>query len=266
MASVNNATGVYATLGYNFSDPNGDVVNLSANAIGHLTAQPAFISSWQAQDIASGSIGGYFQNPVSNYITTISTTASTISANIAAANCATLANVATICNTVVATCSSFTAHTNRLSGVTPFTGTDSTNPYYTTAVSYGKTALYITNQTDGITNTSPILGSFGSIFIGPQINNQSNTIYPYIALVGGSMTGNTTSLTTAQINQIISDMSNTNNLMANQQSADITFYGNLQTFTNNYNSVRQFSSLGETQTYLLNNFIGTPKLVTRLNS
>ena len=31
-----------------------------------------------------------------------------------------------------------------------------------------------------------------------------------------------------EINQIISDMSNTNNLLANQQSADVTFYGNLQ--------------------------------------
>ena len=32
MASVNNATGVYATLGYSFNDPNGDIEILSTDA------------------------------------------------------------------------------------------------------------------------------------------------------------------------------------------------------------------------------------------
>ena len=52
MALVNNASGVYSTLGYNFSDPNGYVLNLSANSVAHLNAMPAFIESWQAEDIA----------------------------------------------------------------------------------------------------------------------------------------------------------------------------------------------------------------------
>jgi hypothetical protein len=266
MAKVNNATGVYATLGYNFSDPNGYVKPLSANAVSHLDAQPAFISTWQAQDIANNAVSGYFQNPVVTYVNTILTTANTIAANIAISNCANLTSAQTACITLAATAVAFNAHTNRLSGVTAFTGQDLTNPYYTTAVSYGKTALYITNQTDSITNTSPIMGNFGSILIGPQISNQSNTIYPYIALIANSFTGNITSLTVTQINQIVSDLSNTNTLLSSQQSKDVTFYSNLQTFTNSYNTLRQFSSMGDTQTYLCNNFIGTPKLVTRINS
>jgi hypothetical protein len=60
MATVNNATGVYATLGYNFSDPNGDILNLSANTVAHLNSVPAFIESWQAQDIANASVNGYW--------------------------------------------------------------------------------------------------------------------------------------------------------------------------------------------------------------
>jgi hypothetical protein len=271
MSTVNNATGVYATLGYSFSDPNGYVEPLSANAVNHLEKQPAFIQTWQAQDIANNAVGGYFQNPVLTYVNTILTTANTIAANIAVSNCAALATAQTACRTLSATSVAFNAHTNRLSGITPFNGEDVTNPYYETAISYGKTALYITNQTDNITNTSPILGSFGSILIGPQISNQSNTIYPYIALIANSISGDpevgqNTSLTVAQINQIVSDISNTNTLLSSQRSADVAFYGNLKTFSDKYNTVRQFSSLGETQTYLFNNFIGTNKLITRINS
>jgi hypothetical protein len=273
MSTVNNATGVFATLGYNFSDPNGYVDPLSSDAIDYLEKQPAFIKTWQAQDIANNAVSGYFQNPVLTYVNTILTTANTIAANLAVANCSALVSAQTACITLSATAVAFNAHTNRLSAITPFNGEDVTNPYYETAISFGKTALYITNQTDNITNTSPILGSFGSILIGPQISNQSNTIYPYIALIANSITGNSqssvggnTSLTATQINQIVSDISNTNTLLSSQRSADVAFYGNLKTFSDKYNTVRQFSSMGETQTYLCNNFIGTDKLITRINS
>ena len=73
MAMVNNATGVYTTLGYSFNDPNGDIQVLSANTQAHLNTMPAFITSWQAQDIASNSVGGYFQNPVATPVNNIIT-------------------------------------------------------------------------------------------------------------------------------------------------------------------------------------------------
>jgi hypothetical protein len=43
------------------------------------------------------------------------------------------------------------------------------------------------------------------------------------------------------------------------------FFNNLKSFTDKYNEVRQFSNLGESQTYLIENFIGSPKLLARLN-
>ena len=46
MALVNNATGVYATLGYNFSDPNGAVQTLSASTQAHLNTIPAMAVSY----------------------------------------------------------------------------------------------------------------------------------------------------------------------------------------------------------------------------
>jgi len=73
MALVNNASGVYTTLGYNFSDPNGAVQNFSANTQSVMNQLPPIIQAWQAQDIANNTVGGYFQNPVATSVNNIIT-------------------------------------------------------------------------------------------------------------------------------------------------------------------------------------------------
>lgn len=266
MALVNNATGVYATLGYNFSDPNNDVIELSANTISHLNSMPAFIDSWQAQDIANNVVGGYYQNPVATNTSIIITNAQSmiVLANTGASqNIANCDLIQTAANNLALTAQSFLDHTNRISGVTPFIGQDVVNPYYDTAIGLGKTALYITNQTDNITNTSPILGSFTSLLIGLEVGSANTTIANDLIILTTGVTAN--NLTDAQISQILLDISNTSVLLSNRQAADVAYYGNLRTFVDNYNSVKKFSNMGETETYLINNFVGTPKLLTRLN-
>lgn len=267
MAAVNNATGVYATLGYNFDDPNDDVINLSANTIAHLNSMPAFIEPWQAQDIANNNVGGYYQNPVSanvNSIITISQNMITVANTGASQNIANCELIVTAANGLYNNASSFLAHTNRISGVTPFIGQDVVNPYYDTAMGLGKTALYITNQTDNITNTSPILGSFTSILIGPQIDSANTALANSYIVLDTGVTANT--LTEAQISSILSTISNTNTLLVTRQTADVTYYGNLRTFVENYNTVKKFQNMGETETYLVNNFVGTDKIKERINS
>jgi len=266
MATVNNASGVYATLGYNFSDPNQDIEILSANTQAHLNSMPAFIESWQAQDVANNAVNGYFQNPVNSYVNTIITISTDMIVAAELANSQGITEALAIipaANSLYTNAQSFLAHTNRLSGVTPFVGQDDVNPYYESAMSAGKTALYITNQTDGIINNSPILGSFTSILVGPQIYDNANTLSADLVILNNGVTAN--SLSNTVITQIISDVGNTNTYLTTRQNADITYYGNLRTFQNNYNSVKQFSNMGETQTYLLNNFIGTAKLLSRIN-
>jgi hypothetical protein len=267
MALVNNATGVYATLGYNFSDPNGDVLNLSANTVAHLNSMPAFIDTWQAQDIANNAVGGYYQNPVASNtssIITISQTMITVANTGASQNIANCDLIITAANGLYNNASSFLAHTDRISGVTPFVGQDVVNPYYDTAMGLGKTALYITNQTDSITNTSPILGSFTSILIGPQVDSANVTLANNLVTLTNGVTAN--NLTETQISQILSDISNTNTLLITRQNADVTYYTNLRSFVDKYNSVKKFSNMGETETYLVNNFVGTDKIKERINS
>jgi hypothetical protein len=265
MALVNNATGVYATLGYNFNDPNDVVLTLSANTIAHLNSMPAFIDSWQAQDIANNTVGGYYQNPVNSNtssIITISQNMKTV-ANTGTSNIANCGLIVTAANGLYNTATSFLAHTNRISGVTPFVGQDVENPYYDTAMGLGKTALYITNQTDNITNTSPILGSFTSILIGPQVGSANVTLANNLVTLTNGVTAN--NLTESQITQILANISSANTLLFSQQAADVTYYTNLRAFVDNYNAVKKFTNMGETETYLVNNFVGTDKIKSRIN-
>ena len=280
MALVNNATGVYATLGYNFDDPNGDVVQLSANTVEHLNSMPAFIESWQAQDIADNTVGGYYQNPVAANTNIIITSANSIVSIYDSANgIIGLETIYTEANTLQLTATNFLEHTNRISGVTPFVGQDVENPYYDTAMGIGKTALYITNQTDNIMNTSPILGSFTSILIGPQVGQSASQIQNYVILIqnslnteeiidegGNTITTTTSNLTPSQISDIETGLLNTNALLYDRQTGDVTYYTNLRAFVDKYNTTKKFSNMGETETYLVNNFVGTDKIKERINS
>jgi hypothetical protein len=277
MASVNNATGVYATLGYNFDDPNGDILQLSANTVAHLNSMPAFIESWQAKDIADNTVGGYYQNPVAANTNSIITFAGNII--VEANGVANLETIFTEANTLQLTATNFLEHTDRISGVTPFIGQDVENPYYDTAMGIGKTALYITNQTDNITNTSPILGSFTSILIGPQVGQSASQIQNYVILIqnslnteeiidegGNTITTTTSNLTPSQISDIETGLLNTNALLYDRQTGDVTYYTNLRAFVDKYNTTKKFTNMGETETYLVNNFVGTDKIKERINS
>jgi hypothetical protein len=269
MTTVANSTGVFATLQYSFDDPNGAVQTFSANTQAHLNTMPAFIESWQAQDIANNDVGGYFQNPVNAYVNTIITYSTAIRANANAAIAANsvisgLDNIVNVANSLATTANAFLAHTNRISGVTPYTGQDDTIPYYDTAMGLGKSAIYVMNQTDGIINSAPIMGSFTSVLVGPQVYANANTITidsTTLATVIAANTANASAIT-----QIQTDLTNINSHLSGRQTNDYTFYTNLKSFMDKYNQVKKFSNMGETQSFLVENYIGSNKLLTRLNA
>jgi hypothetical protein len=269
MTTVANSTGVFATLQYSFDDPNGAVQTFSANTQAHLNTMPAFIESWQAQDIANNDVGGYFQNPVNTYVNTIITYSTSIRANANAAIAANsvisgLDNILNVANSLATTANAFLAHTNRISGVTPYTGQDDTIPYYDTAMGLGKSAIYVMNQTDGIINSAPIMGSFTSILVGPQVYANANTITVDSTTLATVIAANTANA--SAITQIQTDLTNINSHLSGRQTNDYTFYTNLKSFVDKYNQVKKFSNMGESQTFLVENYIGSNKLLTRLNA
>jgi len=69
---------LFQNLGYNYSDPNGDITEFSANTVEHMDSMPPLIQDWQTEDIATSNVGGYLQNPLGSVSTSIAVSANAI--------------------------------------------------------------------------------------------------------------------------------------------------------------------------------------------
>lgn len=276
MTAVANAAGVFHSFGYSFDDPNGHIQELSQDTIEHLDAMPPFITDWQAQDIANKDFDGYYQNPMQSITMLIYQNANAISELANTGNG--VLNLVTVRNSATqlrSNAQEFLSHTSRLSGLTPYVGTDNINPYLDMAMSFGRTAMYITQQTDGITNNAPIMGSFTSLMIEPQLIANNNTLLTYKNQIQGSINVSfdivlqenvhNSNLTNQQITTINTHINNLNNYMQTRRIADIDFYNNVKYFIEGYNKTKKLNNMGETEKYLIMNLIGTEKAKTRIS-
>ena len=292
MTTIANSAGVFARLGYNFDDPNETIQNLSAETQAQLNAVPALIESWAGNDLATSNVGSYYKNPVSTNVQTISTSVNSIVSIVSAANglqgsTGTITTLfANIANTILAgTCQSYILHTDRLSGLRNFdddvganTSAIYTSPYKDPAIGYGKSLMFITNQTDGIINTAPILGSFTSLFVGPQINANSSIISTYYNIINNSITVtqdtsgaysntvHTSNLSLSVVTTIDQQLANTNIFLGTRENHDKNYYANLKAVSEDYQELRKLQKLGESEDKLVQDFIGTDKLLSRLNA
>jgi hypothetical protein len=289
MTTIANSAGVFARLGYNFDDPNETIQVFSDETKAQLNAVPALLDSWAGKDLATSNVSGYYKNPVATDVQTISNSANSIVSLVTAANgllglTGTITTLfANIANTNLATvCQSYKLHTDRLSGVRNFdddvganTSAIYTSPYKDPAIGYGKSAMYIVNQTDGIVNTAPILGSFTSLFVGPQINANSSIISTYYNIInnsitittdGGGNTIHTSNLSQTVVTTIDNQMANTTIFLANRENHDKNYYANLKVVSEDYQELRKLQNLGESESTLIEDFIGTDKLLSRLNA
>jgi len=276
---------LFQKLGYNYSDPHGDVTEFSANTKEHLDSVPSLIDDWQTQDISDSNVGSYNQNPLSTISTTIAVTSnlimniqSTIEIydNIGVSTI--MANVANAANNLISTMNAFKDHTDRVSGVASYSDyiTEAnqtialTKPFKDTIKGYAKTLMYIIYQTDGISNTSIMNGSLTSLFTGPEANTYSNTLTTYKTTVNSSIYFSSpnvkSTLTATQANTINTGINEMITFFDTRRTHDENFFNNMRTMVTDYKSVRQFSNMGESETTLVNDYTGTSKLLTRLNS
>jgi hypothetical protein len=272
---------VYARLGFNYSDPAtaSTVSNYSSNVANQMSIMPPLLSDWQIQDLSNSNVNGYFVNPVANVTIQIKTAANTllqlsinlsssISSDCNTALSATFANANTIYTT---TANSYLYITNRQSNVVP-PGTDTTTPHYTTCVNTGKVLSYILNQTDGIQNNSVIMGNFTSVTLGNTLNSLYSSLSNQIIQLQNSITSHptmngtyyTTNLSLSSCQTLQNTVVQLQNLMYTYPIQDTQFYANSQIVLSDYSTLSQFSKLGQTENYLLNNYIGTPKLISRI--
>jgi hypothetical protein len=275
---------LFSKLGYNYSDPHGDVTSFSDDTIAHLDSLPSIIEDWQSQDIADNNVGSYNQNPLGTISTSIAVSANAIRnvastievfTNMGVSNV--MANIANSSNNLITTANNFKDHTDRVSGVTSYSdyitedgsAIASTKPFKDTIKGYSKLLMYVIYQTDGISNTSIMYGAQTSLFTGPEMNVYYSALSTYANIISSSIsyTPNVTSnLTSTQANTIYAMIANTASFIDTRRTHDETFFTNMKTMVSDYQKTRQFSNMGESETDLVNNYTGSSKILTRINS
>jgi hypothetical protein len=269
---------IYARLGFNSADPltQSTSEDLSANVQVQLSFLPPLLTPWQIQDVATSNTSGYFSNPVANIISYITSSSHQLMNSIIGVSGTTpnitsvLSNTSIVANTIVTTtCPGFLYHTNRISNtVGPDTNTNEV--HYQTAMGIGKTMVYIVSQSDGIKNNSPIMGNFTALYTNDTLTQQKITLDGWITTLNNSITlvgsppEKQTSLTLPQVQEMYNVVSTLNSTMVNYRAQDNAFFLNSRAVLDDFNVVRQFTGMGQTETDLVMNYIGSDKIKQRL--
>lgn len=273
---------VYNRLNLNFNTAlfgNAAILSTSAaNTINLISSTTPPLANWQITDLNAGTISNsnYLQNPTTNNAQAMLVSTASIALNsLACANTnALFYDVFNKCQNLIIVLNQFQSHTDNISGVT--TVTDQNYPSYDSASGAGQmNMMNLPKVNEPQTNTSVILGSFTSLFIPDilqantiQLSTYQNQLANSIA-IGTDPNGNTTytsNLTTNQIANISSYVYSTANTLFARYTNDWTFYRNSVQVMRDVGTIGKFSNMGGTNTYLVNNIIGTPSFKSKLNS
>jgi uncharacterized membrane protein len=283
------ADSIYALLNFPSDDPvlSNNTMEMADDVKLQMNLAPNLVNSWQQEDIANDDTGDYFINPcqlgndTTNAAATLVLTAG--DGNNMSGNTSEITNLLYTAwhqsNTLLhLTVPAFEYHTQRMSNMQSM-GSDMTNPHYELSTGYGKVLTFITNKTDGIQNNSVMLGSFGSILAANAISANANTFLTiaqnYANTInvtttddglGGTITTYSSYISLANA-QILADTANSiHTMMTTYRTQDTEFFTNSKAVMESYSKVSGFSRLGQTETDLIMNHIGSDKLKTRLSS
>jgi hypothetical protein len=274
---------VYERLNFSFDTTKfGDSINLSENTKNYLNTAPVKLETWQKNDLANGSIvkTDFFKNPMINVTTRLSDNVNAMNSIVQTID--TFDNgsgtaLKTNLTNLVIEIRNYLSHTSNISGVTEAKAnvSETSNvishfPDYNKAVNAGEQILMLTSATDGVANTVPLMGNFTSLFISDDITANANNIISDLVLVQNSVrtetTGGETPVTTILsnlssnlISSITSNVASANTLLSTRRLHDWNFYRNSLNILDDYNKLNSLGRVGNTQKYLINNFVGTDK-------
>jgi hypothetical protein len=259
---------IFGRLGYDAANTANLVTPFSANVAYTMNVMPSLLSTWQTEDAANNDVGGYFQNPVGTVNQQIWSVANSI---ITVTNISSVGNLSSVldsANNLANSSNSFFSHTNRLSGVSGYDLNNPTLPTYKSAIGISKVIMMIVAKSDNIQNNAPMMGCFTSLTVNDELTTKYNVIinYPNVLTNSINTITNTTNLTPTQTATIVSNLNGVKNLMDSRRNGDVNFYYNSQSVVHDFNQLKQFTNPGQTELYLINNYIGTDKLKTRINS
>jgi hypothetical protein len=252
----------------------GDAIFLSDNTKDFLNTQPVSLETWQKNDLANGTIvvTNYYKNPVLNVCNQLQSSTQNlynIMLTITAYDTANGAALSSSANTLLTEIELFKQHTSNVAGVTKAEATVPEDgspvieyPDYDSAVQLGQDLLMLLNNTDGIQDSSPVLGNMTSLFIGEEIAANLTIItgdYPTLnASLYLDVNSNVVSnITTTAANLIVSHLQTASGMLSTRRLHDWNFFRQGSILLEDYSRIDKLENVGNTQIYLINNLIGT---------
>ena len=264
-------TTIYDRLQVNTNFISNNLIQFSDDTKNTMNSFPSIVPEWQAIDLGNDDTSGYTYNPLVNVLSSIYVTANFLyeDANLVA----NLVSISTAAEVLMSDTTEFINHTNRLSGVVQPNGDTAQKPHYSTAVGAGKMMMYLTNKTDDVQNNSPIIGAFSSVFTKSNLENYLITLTTDKQTVntsihtGGFPFGNThySTLTPTQVASITADIIAVSNFMNSRRTSDETYYTTSVNILQQLKDVKPFTKIGQSEKYLLGNFLATDKLKSRID-
>lgn len=246
---------------YRPANPN-TIIEFSTKTVNTLNSVQQLLPAWAYNDMKNENVGGYTKNPV---------------ANIANSLIVVMSTMRTYSNTIVGleelnsksnSCGhelqNFFDHTQRLSGVVEPTRKTAQLPHYAQAIGFGKAVTYMTYQADGYANSATILGGFTSLLCKSDLESYYANLVSDVEDVKKTTVFGGTTLTTKKISNITNNVVSLQTLIYDRRIHDENFYNNSKELLNDYNRVKPFTTMGESENYLVRNFVGTDKLLSRI--
>ena len=278
---------VFNRLSFSFDTSKfGDSFYLSANTKEFLDTQPVSLETWQKNDLANGTIikTDYYKNPVLNACNELESstqnlynTMLTIS-NYNSANGNLLVDSA---NTLLLEIGLFKQHTSNVSGVTNAEATVPEDgspvieyPDYDASIQLGQELLMLLNNTDGIQDSSPVLGNMTSLFMREEI--EANTIFitddnnilssSISTEVIGENSVTSSNISAAVANSIVTHLQTASGMLSTRRLHDWNFFRQGLILLEDYNKIDKLENVGNTQSYLINTLIGTDEYKQKISA
>ena len=274
------ATNTFDRFHYNFDSTKfGDAINLSdqsVNVLNQITTSTP-ISEWQKVALANGPLNrrDYFKNPVANVsadlISSLNSLANTANGVIFTNDPGNLQyNITGLgAEKRIKLMQAFWSHTNNVSGYSANVGSQLA-PVYDTIKGLGTQTTMILNSTDGVSNAVGMLGCMTSLFIGDELTanvtqvQQANTDISNGLIQTFFPPGVSCNISADMCNSINVALNGLSTMVYDRINGDWYFYQSAGSVSKDSSFLNQFSSLSNTQDYLIKNLIGTDKLKANL--
>jgi hypothetical protein len=261
----------------------GDAIFLSDNTKDFLNTQPILLETWQKNDLANGTIitSNYYKNPVLNVCNQLQSSTQNlynVMLTITAYDTADGAALSSSANTLLTEIFLFKQHTSNVAGVTKAEATVPEDgspvieyPDYDSAVQLGQDLLMLLNNTDGIQDSSPVLGNMTSLFIGDEIAANLTIItgdYPTLnaSLYLDANSNIVSNITTTAANLIVSHLQTASGMLNTRRLHDWNFFRQGSILLEDYSRIDKLENVGNTQIYLINNLIGTDEYKQKISA